>query len=69
MTYCLCASDKQVEFAAEVLIHFPGLKNLVKPGVLVFPTLLVCLGCGCSRFTVPNAPQLRLLEESINQSP
>jgi hypothetical protein len=36
-----------------MLIHFSGLKNLDKPGVWVFPKLLVCLDCGCSHFTVP----------------
>jgi hypothetical protein len=51
---CLsCRSDKQAELTAEMLIHFPGLKNIDKPGVWVFPKLLVCLNCGSSRFTVP----------------
>jgi len=36
-----------------MVIHFAGLKNLDKPGVWVFPKLLVCLACGCSHFTVP----------------
>ena len=44
---CLsCGSKKQAEFPAEMLIHFRGLKNLDKPGVWVFPKLLVCLDCG-----------------------
>ena len=49
-----CASDTQTEFTAEINIHFTGLRNLDSPGVLVFPTLLVCLDCGFSWFTVPH---------------
>jgi hypothetical protein len=51
--YCaLCESSNQAEFTTEVMIHFSGVKKLDKPGVLVFPKVLVCLDCGSSRFTV-----------------
>jgi hypothetical protein len=51
---CLsCGSKKQAEFPAEMLIHFEGLKNLDKPGVWVFPKLLVCLDCGFFQSTIP----------------
>jgi len=53
MPCLLCASDNQAELTAETVIHFSGLKNLDKPGVWVFPKLLVCLDCGCSHFTFP----------------
>lgn len=53
---CLsCGSTKQFELAAEMLVHFPGVKNIDKPGVWLFPELLVCLDCGFSRFIVPAA--------------
>jgi len=39
-----CRSKKQTQFGAEINIHFSGLRNLDKPGVLVFPKVLVCLG-------------------------
>jgi hypothetical protein len=50
MSCALCTSANQMEFTAEMMIHF---KNIELPGVLVFPRVLVCLGCGSSRFSVP----------------
>lgn len=55
MSCLLCGSDNEAEFAAEMIVHFRGLKNLDKPGVWVFPKLLVCLHCGSSYFTVPQS--------------
>jgi hypothetical protein len=52
--YCaLCESSNQAEFTTEIMIHFSGLKSIDKPGVLLFPKVLVCLDCGFSRFTTP----------------
>lgn len=42
----------QKEFDAEINIHFPGLKNMDRPAVLVFPKLLVCPDCGFAEFTL-----------------
>ncbi len=42
MTCLSCQSVKQAELSAEMLVHFPGLKHLDKPGVLLFPKLIVC---------------------------
>ena len=55
-----CASGNQAELSAEMMIHFSGLKNLDKPGLLVFPRfssawIVVFLG-----FTVPET-ELALL--------
>jgi hypothetical protein len=44
-------------------IHFPGLKDLEKPLVWVFPELLVCLKCGTAEFEIPEG-QLRYLAKS-----
>lgn len=41
-----CQSENQRNFGSEICIHFPGLKGLDKPSVMVFPQLLVCLDCG-----------------------
>ncbi len=56
----LCGSGNEEVFTAEINIHFRGLKNLDKPGVLVIPKLLVCLGCGFSRFAIPEAALAQL---------
>ena len=67
MTCRSCRSVNQAEFPAELLIHFGGLKNLDKPGVWVFPKLLVCLDCGFLQSTVP-APELASLVASTSIS-
>jgi hypothetical protein len=50
-----CASETQAELTAEINIHFAGLRNIDCPGILLFPTLVVCSKCGFSRFTMPEA--------------
>jgi len=61
MTCLSCQSAKQAELSAEILIHFPGLKNIDKPAVWLFPRLLVCSDCGASQFRVPEQ-QLAMIE-------
>jgi hypothetical protein len=58
-----CGSDNQSKFTAEMAIHFPGLKNIDKPVVWVFPELVVCLNCGTAEFAVPEA-ELRQLAKA-----
>jgi hypothetical protein len=43
----------QREFNGQVAIHFPGIKGLQKPIVMIFPKLRVCMDCGYADFTVP----------------
>jgi hypothetical protein len=53
MTCAFCASGNQAEFTAEINVHFRGLENINRPGVLVFPKLLVCFNCGSTLFSIP----------------
>jgi hypothetical protein len=59
-----CGSEKQTNFSAEMIIHFPGLEGIDKPVISVFPKLSVCLDCGCTLFTIAE-PELRLLEKGV----
>jgi hypothetical protein len=67
MSCTLCESSNQAEFTTEMMIHFRGLKNIDKPGVLVFPKVLVCLDCGFSRFTTRELT-LRCLQDAITRT-
>jgi hypothetical protein len=58
-----CGSVNQGKFTSEIDIHFPGLSNVKKSPVLVYPELLVCLNCGKAEFTVPK-DELALLAKS-----
>jgi hypothetical protein len=55
-----CGSVNQSKFTGEIGIHFPGLKNIDKPVVWVFPEIVVCLDCGTAEFALPEA-ELRQL--------
>ena len=65
MSCQLCGSGKQIELTAEILIHFPALRNLDKAGVFLFPVLWVCLDCGFSGFTVPEAELASVAEDTL----
>jgi len=58
-----CRSTNQREFLAEINIHFPGSKNLTKPSVWAFPTLLVCLDCGFTEYLLDEDALARLRDE------
>jgi hypothetical protein len=45
-------------------IHFPGLKNVDKPFVRVFPQIVVCLDCGTAKFTLTEAELATRKEQS-----
>ncbi len=60
MSCAVCTSTNQAEFPAEVNIHFPGLRNADKPGVFVFPRLLICLDCGFSSFVTAESELAQL---------
>jgi hypothetical protein len=43
-------------------IHFPGLKTIDQPVVLVFSELTVCSDCGSVEFVVPKSELRQLLK-------
>jgi hypothetical protein len=57
-----CRSAYQGTFPAEINAHFPGFEGLEKPTVWLFPSLLVCLDCGFTEFTIPST-QLQKLSD------
>ena len=59
-----CQTENVTEFGAEINIHFPAQEGLDKPSVLVFPKVVVCLGCGFTNFTLPE-PELRQLAQCV----
>ena len=64
MTCESCGSTNVSTFVTEANIHFSVslTKDLEKPGVLLFPTLTICLHCGFTHCTLSEA-DLRLLRE------
>jgi hypothetical protein len=60
MTCRLCGSEKLSGFESELALHFPGIKNLDKPTVLLFPKIRICLSCGNSEFSIPDRQLLAL---------
>jgi hypothetical protein len=50
-----CHSPNTHEYTAEINIHFPGMKGLNIPTVWVFPRISICLNCGFTQFTIPDA--------------
>lgn len=59
-----CGSLILAEFATEMVIHSSGLAHLSSPSVLAFPKVSICLECGASRFTTPDA-ELKILRERM----
>lgn len=58
-----CASDELKDFQGELAIHFPGLEDLDRESVAVFPKLMVCMDCGFVEFVIPDA-ELEQLKNS-----
>ena len=57
-----CQSVNQSKLNGEIAVHLPGLKNLDKPIIWVFPELVVCLDCGFTEFVIPATELRRLVE-------
>lgn len=63
MNCASCGGNNQMEFPAEINIHFHGIETLTKPGVFLFPKLFVCLDCGFTHCTLTE-DELGLIRES-----
>ncbi len=63
-----CGSPDQHSFPAELCIHFPGFENLNRPAVFAFPQLVVCMDCGFSQFSLPEADLRRLAEDAADKA-
>jgi hypothetical protein len=53
MTCKSCTSANSLKLSAEINVHFGGWEGLKKPGVFVFPKLLICMDCGFTEFAIP----------------
>ena len=42
MSCVQCASNNEAEFPTELVFHFFGLQGLDKPGIFLYPKILVC---------------------------
>jgi hypothetical protein len=62
-----CQSTSQVALTAEIAIHFRGREDLNTPHVFVFPDIVICLDCGSTNFTVPEA-ELQSIRERASLS-
>lgn len=57
-----CGSKNLKKFPGEIAVHFPGLKNMDKAKVCIFPELVICLECGIALFVVPETELRQLVE-------
>jgi hypothetical protein len=62
----LCSSTNLAEFTVEMMIH-SARRSVGDPGVLAFPTVLICLDCGASRFRLADS-LLRLVRNGTDAS-
>ena len=57
-----CHSVNRRDFTAEINIHFPGMKGIDIPTVLLCSTVLVCVECGMAQFLIPEAERGELAD-------
>ena len=63
-----CQSNDQSRFPAEIVIHFPGMKDLDRLQVWAFPSLLVCFNCGFTEFVIDEEEIGKLMDaDSANE--
>jgi hypothetical protein len=62
-----CFSARESTLIAEMMLHFSGVEHLANAGMLIFPTVTVCLDCGSSRFTIAET-ELQVIREETARS-
>jgi len=60
----LCESPDYRVFTAEMNIHFPGRENFETSTLWAFPTVTICVNCGCAEFALHGEPLQKLREGS-----
>jgi hypothetical protein len=55
-----CGLENQQQLRSEMVIHFPGSRNLNRPAVLAFLNLRFCVDCGAKKLVIPEAVLRRL---------
>jgi len=63
-----CQSTNQRILPAEVVVHFPGTKDLHRPQVWVLPSLLVCFNCGFTDFVLAEEEIGKLVDNYTDES-
>jgi hypothetical protein len=66
----ICGSAHVQKLRGEIAMRVPGLKNIDKPIVWVFPDIVVCMDCGIAEFAIPE-DELRILakREAASERP
>jgi hypothetical protein len=68
VTCVSCGSVNIEEFESEITVHFPQLKKINEPPVLVFAKLSVCQSCGRADFVIPQPHLARLSSDSTRSN-
>jgi hypothetical protein len=61
-----CGSKNQQMLSAELSCSFPGIENLVKSPVYLCQSIFICLDCGDTELTIPEA-ELEQLKQGFSE--
>ena len=63
MACVLCGSSNEAEFPTEMAFHFSGVHALDKPGIFVYPKVMVCTDCGFPGLQRRKSERAQLLKD------